>query len=123
MTARAHEAQQHVLDLQPLEIPKAPRTGVLRSFHNRGGAPTADVAQRQSERNQSQQQRVLEYLRDHPGQRYTPRELSIACGIPRENSVSRSLSDLKELGLVNKWTGDRRMGSWGTEVCTWSARG
>lgn len=95
----------------------------LSAFHSKGGTPTLEEGLRQNKRNLAQQGRVLAFLREHPGIRFTPPEIAKAVGIARENSVQRSLSDLHGLYLVEKHARpeDKRPGSWGVEVCTWSA--
>ena len=92
-----------------------------RSFHVQGGAPTVEEAIAGEARARGQEMRVLAFLRLHPGARFTPPEIADELGIPRDNSVARSLSDLKRDGLVRKHMDDRREGRWGVPNCTWSA--
>ncbi len=121
-------SRQRALDFDPAPAgPPAPEPP--RSFHVHGSYETAQEAQLQAERNASQEARVLAFLQEHPGQRFTPPEIARAVGIARENSVARSLSNLlysaprvfREPPLVVKHCAVRRPGSWGTDVCTWSA--
>jgi len=101
--------------------PKARRTAALRSFHARN--ENAEEALAGEARAERQDDWILRWFLDRPGERVTPSELWGRFAVCRAwplTSVRRSLTTLTLAGRLRKHPEDRRPGPRGARECCWS---
>jgi len=98
--------------------PKARRAAALRSFKARDESPAEALAGER--RALGQEEILLAFFRDRPGERFTPWELTERFGICI-NSVRRALTQLTDRGdLIDHRTDRRPSGPYGQRSRTWS---